>query len=342
MKNKLLFLFFILFYNFSVASSIDTSRIIREQGWIEKMNYTIGIKISLDNNYESFRVSASGSDISIYPNISSILNLGFYYRFLRIGFGVAPSFLPGNGDTKTRGETKSFYLDVSAYPRHWYLNFAYSNVKGYYLENTPEYIPGWSNGDPYITFPDLYFTGFSGTTGYYFNPRLSLKSLTIQTERQLKSAGSFLVNLNYRLYTIDDRSTPSPGGATQKSDNIEITLGPGYVYNLIIKEHFYASIAAIPAFALINTKLLTRYESEVIKSTQHNWGFRWDGKGALGYNGRKLFGGLYISASGLEYKQENTTAINFDTRVYYQFFLGIRINAPDFMNNSFDALSNCL
>ncbi|HPE56666.1 MAG TPA: DUF4421 family protein [Bacteroidales bacterium] len=338
MKYNLLLQYFILLYNFSIASSIDTSRVIREQGWIEKMNHTIGIKISLDNNYESFRVSTTTSDISLYPNISSVLNFGLYYRFLRVGFGVAPSFLPGNGDTKTRGDTRSFYLDVSAYPRHWYQNFSYSVVRGYYLENTVDYIPNWSPGDPYILLPDLYFTGFSGTTGYYLNPRLSLKSLTIQTERQLKSAGSFSANLNYRFYTIDDRSTPSPGGATQKSNNIEITLGTGYIYNFVIGEKFYASMAALPAIAFINTKLFTRYESEEFENTQHNWGFRWDGRGALGYNGRKFFGGLYITASGLEYKQENTTAINFDTRVYYQLFIGIRINAPGFMNNTFDWL----
>jgi hypothetical protein len=322
----------------ATAQYSNTARLIAEDGWIEKMNRSIGIKISLDNVYETFRVSTPTNDVVLYPNITSISTLGVYYRFLRLSFGVAPDFLPGNGDEATKGQTKSFYLGISAFLKHWYQNFTYSAVNGFYLENTADYI-SWSPGDPYIQFPDLYFTGISGTTGYNLNPKLSLKSLAIQTERQLKSVGSFTGLLNYRYYLIDDRSMPSPGGATQKSNNLEISLGPGYIYNYVHNENFYASLAAIPSAGLIITRLTTRYASGDIESTQHNWAFRWDARGALGYNGRQYFAGFYVTATGMEFKQENTTAMNYNTRVYYQIFFGFRFNAPKPVNRFFDSIN---
>ena len=68
----------------------------------------------------------------------------------------------------------------------------------------------------------------------------------MQTERQLKSAGSFLPTLNFRFYEIDDQSAPSIGGATQKSNNFDWRVGFGYFYTYEIEEKFYASFGFTP------------------------------------------------------------------------------------------------
>lgn len=339
MKSLLIFLFII--FGMLVVKGRDTTKIITENGWIEKMNNQIGLKLSLDNMHETFRVSTPENKINLYPNITTIGSIGIYYRFLRASIGFTPDFLPGNGDDNTKGKTKSFSFSVAAYLRHWYQSFGFTSVQGFYLKNSDDYIP-WSPGDPYIQFPELYFTGYSGTTGYYFNPKLSLKSLSIQTERQLKSAGSFFMQLNYRYYIIDDRSTPSPGGATQKSDNFEVCLSPGYIYNYVFQERFYASLAAMPGLGFINTDLKTRFATGDIKSHQHNWAFRWAIRSGIGYNGHKYYAGLYLTSSGMEFKQQNTTAVNYNTRVFYQFFVGLRINAPGGMNKFFNSLNEML
>jgi hypothetical protein len=55
--------------------------------------------------------------------------------------------------------------------------------------------------------------------------------------------------------------------------------------------------------------------------------FRFDGRGALGYNGRIFFTGCIINVTGISFEQGGTTAINTDTGGSYQIFAGIRLNA---------------
>jgi len=41
---------------------------------------------------------------------------------------------------------------------------------------------------------------------------------------------------------------------------------------------------------------------------------------------------MYSNFSGTEYRQDNTTAVNIETRVFYHIFLGIRLPAPESLN----------
>ena len=52
----------------------------------------------------------------------------------------------------------------------------------------------------------------------------------------------------------------------------------------------------------------------------------------IGYNGDRFYTGLYANLLGTQYEQQNTTAMNFDTRVSYHLFFGIRLKAPDYLN----------
>lgn len=319
----------------AAAQLADTTRYIAEDGWIEKIKTNIGVKISLDNRYETFKVTTETNEIDLYPNITSVLQLGLSYRFIRLSIGYAPKFLPGNGDEETKGKTNAIGFNLAMFTRHWFQELGYSKVRGYYLFNTNDYI-AWNPGDPYIQFPDLQYLGFFGATGYSFNPRLSLKAMTLQTERQLKSTGGFIAILNYRYYITDDQSEISPGRATQRSDNIEVGIGPGYVYTFVLKEQFYASVAVMPSFSFIHTKLTLRTLDDTFESNQRNPAFRYEGRGSIGYNGHGFFGGFYIDYAGMTYNQEGTTAVNHNDRMFYQFFVGFRIKAPRGMNRFFD------
>jgi hypothetical protein len=66
-------------------------------------------------------------------------------------------------------------------------------------------------------------------------------------------------------------------------------------------------------------------------SHQDNLIFRGDGNLGVGYNGPQFYMGLYGNAAISEYRQENTTVRNFDTRVFYHLFIGYRIKAPSFV-----------
>lgn len=319
----------------TLAQSSDTVRIFAEDGWIEKMSKYIAFDVSFNNSYETFKIKDSSKEIILYPNIATNLSLTVNYRFISFAYQYAPDFLPNNGDEDVKGKTKSFRLGTSFIFSHWFTELSYSKVKGYYLENTDEFIT-WVNGDPYIQFPDLHYKGFSTVVGYNSNSRFSLKSVTSQTERQLKSAGSFepVIKLNY--YTLNDKSSQTTGGTTQKSNNLECNIGAGYVYTFVIRQNFFTSLGATANIGYLNTVLTTRFPTGDVQTYQDNLIIRVDGILGLGYNGRKIYSGLYTSFSESEYNQENSSVRNYDTRFFYHIFLGIRLNSPDRLQKLMD------
>jgi hypothetical protein len=136
------------------AQDSDSIRIIHGEGYIEKFNEHVGLKVSLDNGFETFQVNTETNDVVIYPNISTVLKFGIQYRFIRFSLGWAPKLLPGNGDDDLKGATESFDFEISMFFRHWLQELKYANVQGFYLANTEDYQP-WDPGDPYVQFPEL-------------------------------------------------------------------------------------------------------------------------------------------------------------------------------------------
>ena len=312
----------------------DTLNTITEDGWIEKMNDKIAIDLSFNNSYEIFEVKTSDNKYNLYPNTPTNLRLKLNYKIISLSFQFAPDFIPGNGDEDLKGNTKSFELGTSLIVKHWFFDLSYSKVKGFYLENSDDYITR-AKEDPYIQFPDLNYKGFALTSGYFNNTKFSFRSLTSQTERQLKSAGSFIPAFNFRYYTIDDKSQ---GTSSQKTSNIEASIGPGYAHTFVVKENFYLSLGLLTNFGYLRTKLTTRFPTGNINTTQDNFIFRWDYKTGIGYNGKKFYTGLYANVSGTEYKQENTTAVNFETRVFYHLFFGMRIKSPSYIERKMNKI----
>jgi hypothetical protein len=318
------------------AQTTDSLRNKIEDGWIEIMTNKLSMDVSLNNSYETFEVKTPSSKFILYPNTPNNLRLKLNYRFISFGFQFAPNFIPGNGDEDLKGKTKSFGLGIGLIFKHWFLDLAYSKVKGYYLENSDDFVSR-SAGDPYIQFPDLHYNGFAISSGYFNNSRFSFRSLSSQTERQLKSAGTFLPAINFRYYIIDDKSS---GASSQKSNNYEGSIGPGYTHTFVVKENFYLSLGLQASLGYLNTKLTTRFPDQDVITKQDNFIFRWDGKTGLGYNGSNFYTGVYANISGTRYNQENTTAINFETRVFYHFFIGFRIKSPRFIRQQVDFMES--
>ncbi|HRJ29893.1 MAG TPA: DUF4421 family protein [Cyclobacteriaceae bacterium] len=324
---------------FSLAQ-LDTIKFIREDGWIEGMDNYVGLKLSINNNIETFQVDAGNLFYDLYPNTKTIAKLDFNYRFLSFNLTFAPAFLPGNADDDMKGKTKSFGLSFGFNFRHWFHSLSYSKVKGYYLNNSEDF-PAYVPGDPYLQVPELVVISFEGLTGYSFNPKFSVKSLTTQTERQLKSVGSFIPVLGYRYYIVNNKDEEAT--STQRSDNFELILGAGYHYTYVLKETFYVSLGATPGIGYIITKLTTHYQqggNDEIVTHSNNPVVRLTGRGALGYNGRAIFVGAIYSMTGTSFEQEGTTVINSDFHTSYQIFAGIRINAPKKLRDNLAAVEN--
>lgn len=90
----------------------------------------------------------------------------------------------------------------------------------------------------------------------------------------------------------------------------------------------------------LKTDLTTRQPTGNIHTSQDNFVLRWDGRTGIGYNGSKFYSGLFAQVSGTKYKQENTMAMNFETRISYHLFFGIRIKSPNYLERKMTEIEN--
>ncbi len=310
-----------------------------EAPWIEKIGDMATVKLTVSEDVEELSLLTPDKDLELVPNNSALAHISFSYRFLTIGFKVAPHFLTGDAEEDLKGKTSARGLGVGFSFRHWQQELSYSRTKGFYLDNTADYVPSWKEGMPYIQFPQLVFTSYQGITAYNFNRRFSVNAVLTQTERQRRSAGSFIPLLLYRYYIIDDRSVPvGSGGARQKSNNFEVLLGAGYQYTFVWKD-FYASLGMTPGAGYIFTKLTTRFPGEPVVSHNNTPAFRIDGRAGLGYNGPRLYAGAYMNVIANASGQRHTAIINSDSRLIFRVFVGYRFKAPKFLTNQMDKVT---
>lgn len=305
--------------------------------WIEHMDEFIQIKLTQTNDLEKFAVQAKGTNGSqfISPNAESATRIGFSYKFLSFGFNFIPKFLPGNDDDDIKGKTKGGGFNLNLNFSKWQQELAYNRTTGYYLENTKDLDPSWQEGDPYVQLPNLRHTNYEGITAYKFNPNYSLNAAATQSERQMRSAGTFMPLLLYRYYILDDMTTPTGSRTVFKSNNFEMLAGAGYYHTFVMKRSFYLAMGATPSAGFITTRFFARTASQTTESTASNFIFRWDLRGGIGYNGERFFAGAYLRAFGATNKQfAGSSVINTNTRTAVQLFLGYRLNAPKWLKKN--------
>ncbi|WP_290795671.1 DUF4421 family protein [Flavihumibacter sp. UBA7668] len=317
---------------FSLCLHAQDTRSIKlgsKQQYIETMSDFITLKLALTSDLETFSVYSGDIRYQINPNAATITTISINYSFISATFRFTPRFFPNNSDTDEKGKTKSLGFGLNLYLDHWLQELSYGRTKGYYLDNTSDFTPGWQEGDLYIQFPNLLYKGFQGTTGYKCNRNFSLNAISTQSERQLKSAGSFIPQIHYRYYLTDDRTRlETPNQSSQKARNLELLAGAGYYHNFIMKKNFNVALGLTPAAGFLFMNFTTRNaNNSTINSRQRDLIVRVDARAGLGYNGERIFGGFYTSAFTSSYEQENSHVINGNSRIFFKLFLGYRISA---------------
>ncbi|MFN5169398.1 MAG: DUF4421 family protein [Cyclobacteriaceae bacterium] len=321
------------------AQSPDSLRQSEVSSRIERMSNSISVKLDLNSRTQAFVVRNPINSPDLRPNVATQTDLSVNYRFLSLHVRYAADWLPGNGDDAEKGATRIGGIGTSFVMPHWFHDVSYQRTRGYYLANTSEFITGWKPGDPYVQFPDLVVTNFEGTSGYSFNPGFSLRALTTQTERQVKSAGSFIPRAVYRYYIADDRSSlQNPGSQTQRSDNFELLIGAGYHYTYVWRESFYASVGAQAGVGYYFSKLTIRDQAGSATSQHENPIGRFDLRLGMGYNGKKFFGGVVAQGDWASFKQADGVSTTREYRTVYHFFVGYRFKSPSPIRKFFDGL----
>lgn len=333
-KVILLSLCFLLQINqSSLAQDTANLHLSNDSNRIEQFPDAIVIKESFENTSETFSVKTDNYKLVLQPNPKEIFKTSFNYRFISFSVNYIPHFLPANNDNDKKGKTKGTGFGAGFNRRNWFGQLDYSGTKGYYVKNTKDFDSSWQPGDAFIQVPQLKITNFSSFVGYNSNTRFSSAAVTSQTERQIKSAGSFVARFSSQYYIINDETA---GNATQKTNNIQVMLGSGYQYTFVVKKSFYASGTLIPSMGYLFTRLLNRLSTGNEINHVANPVYQLDGTVGIGYNGERFFAGSYLTTLYSQYQQARGAAVNDNTHLFIQLFAGLRLQAPKALSQWLD------
>lgn len=84
----------------------DSSRRIVKDGYIEKMNHWIGVKLGVNNNVEIFEANIGSQVFELQPNISFTNRLSVNYGFLLLAFNFTPEPLARSRERELANKAK--------------------------------------------------------------------------------------------------------------------------------------------------------------------------------------------------------------------------------------------
>ncbi len=319
-------LILLLLANFAVAQA-DTSYIKDHKDKLTTRIYSLYEAINLEIDPLS-----QGPGLLYSPNSPQHIGLAGFYKWFGLGLAVKTPFISDNTDIY--GSSSSFDLRLNAYGSWINAELAYSNYKGFFLENSPEIMKDFKKGDPYLYRPDLDINSMSGI--FYFVPnhkKHSFRAAYIQNEYQRKSAGSVLIAPAFQINRLKANSSLVP---QDYSDTYEVFaedemvrgkfsfvgVFAGYSYSLVIWKQFYINLALLPGAFL----QYYDYHTETEHFTRNNAYFLWTSRFAAGYNGKSWFAGMG-GVSGF-----NNALLPLNTSAYalgveqFRIWVGTRFN----------------
>jgi hypothetical protein len=307
---------------------------VRDTTRIESFANKFVVKLNLDGEIDSYKLRniQDGSSLEITPNNTYNVFLSLDYQFLGISLGFSPSFLTPADNDALKGESSFSDLRFRAVLGPWIQGFQLSSIEGYYVENTQDFIPGWTEGiDPYIQISDLKNQVYGMSTSYVFNPNFSFRNLLFNTEWQKVSAGSFIPTLYYSYnrfsYTFEDIKS--------KEDIIPIRLALPYFYTLVFGKNWFLSGNLAPSIGVRFSN--TKETLNDVNSERKNTAFTrsLEGGANVGYASKKIVFGLGFTFDVNGYNEDKFNAVETNN-VYGAIYFGYRFNAPGFIDRTYN------
>ncbi|MEN8187654.1 MAG: DUF4421 family protein [Bacteroidota bacterium] len=293
--------------------------------YIERMDNTLNMKLSLDNDIESFEYKDEDTKYTVQPNTNIRTTLHANYRFISFKLGFSPRIFSDH-DEDNKGKTTVFKIQTDLYYRNWMQTFEYFRIEGYYAENIFE-----TNGLEFIKLPHLKTKTFRSTTRYKFNKNYSLKALLTQTEIQRRSAGSFISSLNYYDTDLTNRD------GVQDMHTKGIMVNTGYFYTLVINRSWYSNFGISPGIGVEFNKVNTDTDEGFITDKETGLTGNINTRLGFGYNSSRFYTGLDFRLSAIGRSQKSIA--DFDTvRGIFNIFMGYRLDAPRLIKDSVDWL----
>lgn len=268
--------------------------------YISNFGNELALKVVTMNKYNFFSLidSKNKSRIRYRPARDLYLGLGFAYKW------IAADFTLGLGLYKKKEyeEQRAFDFQGRIFSSKHYFAATLQYYRGYKmssLQGSSAVIP-----DSNQVRMDIRNVNMEMQYLYALNyTKFSLKGPFVFNEIQRKSAGSPIFGGSYSYYSLYADSSVIPPNA--KIDFIpeanltnlsfmRLGINFGYMYTLVIKEHFFVTASLIPGIHFYSGD----YSTPNIKQIDPALNLSLISMNSLGYNGRRFFGGFNFSYNG--------------------------------------------
>lgn len=297
------------------------------------------IKLNLSSQTDRYSLTdKGGTNLDLRTNNGTKVFLSLDYEFIGFSYGFSPEFFPGNNDDDRKGNSSFTNYKLQLFPGQLLQTLSFDKTRGYYIENTGDFIPGWKAGrEPYIQIPGLKVVQWSGSTFYIFNRDFSFKNLIYQTQWQKRSSSSFVPALfyDYTRYGLDFFNTRS----VQKDFNLR--AGMGYFHTFIIRRRFFVAPSLLPSIGL-RYSFFHNEENGVATEGRDLYFTRFlDGGLKAGFNATRWVAGLGLNFNLSWYNEDKNRVVQND-KVFGIVYVGYRFHTPKLITRAYEAFMSKL
>ncbi len=324
---------------FIVFNSIVFAKI--DDNYIRKYNTILGIKFYATSNGLNYKLSDFyNTDVS--KKYSAKFPLAFGVQVTVANFSLAHTFEESrrliNSDLNQLAISEFWGLDLNYVGNAVVIENNFGRYRNFKIENNCNCLA--DNASNFAASPEFYYDAamqsiqYNGSIQYIFNnKKWSYAALFNQNNRQLKSAGSFILKLEYDYQQVKNENNLLINQTTNytafdkynllaKIKSSVPLLNIGYGYTLIYKRMFLGGIAYVGPGWIKNSLAVAAF-TKSFESINFNGKLRL----ASGYNGKIFFAGLSTNLFSMNSNINRDFKLNwfnYEYNAYFGFRLAVR------------------
>lgn len=297
----------------------------------------VTLRFSLIRPYVDFRLSPEdssfgdslrGEDEGVRYSPNEAVDLSILLMIKNFGMQYCGRLNSTAKDEDTYGRTD--YMDVHAfgYLYNVAIDIVFQKYKGFYMDDPGSHLGSWNSGDPYPQRRDLQVTTMGLNYYYIFSPGdFSFRAAFNQTQRQRRSAGSFIFLISPFSYKVESDSSLIPAGEDTlygrdagffRGSYTTLSFAPGFFYTFIVHSDFFITVGAF-AGAGVQQYM---YETALEDLRGNGYMYKLNGKISTGYAADKYYIG-FAANYDYAYLKMKEAAVSF-TIFYGEVYGGIR------------------
>jgi hypothetical protein len=293
------------------------------------------LTLPLTNRYLNFgiRDNISNRSIQFAPN-NGHYDIGIGLNSHRFGLVVNTGISLFKGDVDKKGKTKFRDYQLNIYGKRVVTDLSFQNYNGFYVRNTRRILPsGITLPGRFELRPDIEAYSIGVSSLYIFNyKKFSYRGSFAFTEKQLKSAGSFVAGVYYTfMYADSDSSIISSNFRSVFDSSIFLKkaitqnggINLGYIHTLVIKKKSYVTLSLVNGMGAGRLHSLNvmgeRKNSSVTLSVKTSFRI------AAGFDDGKFFGGGMGIFDVFAYSTYSDISLDHGLGKF-RVFLGYRFN----------------